>query len=157
MIELGGITRVVGSITRIAPVVSRSGDLQFGLFNTRIKCDRAGRDGARVRVIAKGVISIPKLLHIYIGIFRRAFGIFKDGSGVVAFTRCILFAVIFKFDKALQHGGEVGHIEVVHAFHAEGGDVTTQFHPFATVVFHTNIALVVVSVAVAVHAVMQIM
>ena len=47
-IELGGIARVVGTVARITPVVSRGRDLQFGLFDTRIKLERAGGDGTWV-------------------------------------------------------------------------------------------------------------
>ena len=45
-VELSGVACVVSPVIDIAPVVSRSGDLQFGFFNTRVKFDRTHRNGA---------------------------------------------------------------------------------------------------------------
>ena len=157
LVELGGVAGVVGSVADIAPVVTRSGDLQVRLLHTRIEGDLARLDRTHIFVIAEGIVAIPEFHHIDIRIVGRTFGVFKDGGGVVAGARLILFAIVFELHQALQHGGVVGHVEVIDAFHAEGGDVTAELHPFATVVLHAHIALVVVGVAVAVHAVVQVM
>ena len=68
-----------------------------------------------------------------------------------------MFAIVLKFHKTLQHGGEVGHIEIVNAFHTKRSDVTAELYPFATVVLHADVTNMVVGVAVTVNAVVFIM
>ena len=60
--------------------------MQLGLFDAGVKFDRAGRNGAKVGVIAEGIDAVPDFLHIHVRILRHALGVFEDSGGVVALT-----------------------------------------------------------------------
>ena len=145
LIELGGVAGVVGVVGAAGPVVARRGELQpRGLG---VLAEGVGHEGEGAK---------PDLVHVGIEVVGRAFSEAEDEVGVVARAGPRLH-VELNLHQALQHRGVVAHVDVVLTLHAEGGDVAEQLQPLASVVAYLHAAYPIITVAVAVHAVVVVM
>ena len=132
--------------------MSGGGDFQLGTLCFFPEFIIHHGNGLLIGIIAETIGVEPNLVDIDIKILRCAFGKRKRQIGIGAATVPKL-QIQLHFHQSLKQRGIVAHVDIVAALHPERGDVTKQFHPLAAVVADSHSARTVVSVAIAIDAV----
>ena len=132
--------------------MSRGSQLQLDALG--VLAERIGHHRHRllVGIVAKGVCAKPNLIDIDIKVVGRAFGEAENEIGIGSAAVPKLH-IILHLHQALQQGRVVAHVHIILALHTKGGDVAEKLHPLASIVTHLHTTDAVVSVTVAVHAI----